>query len=61
MTSMSWLSLCPRQQRNTMGGTLGHCTGRLMDAVLYPARHCVLLNWPSRGASHCKYILDTRV
>uniref|UniRef100_A0A6B0UT46 Uncharacterized protein n=1 Tax=Ixodes ricinus TaxID=34613 RepID=A0A6B0UT46_IXORI len=41
MTSMSWISPCPRQQRNTMGGTLGHCTGRLMDAVLYPARHCV--------------------
>ncbi|KAG0442848.1 hypothetical protein HPB47_015556 [Ixodes persulcatus] len=34
MTSISWLSPCPRQQRNTMGGTLGHCTGRLMDAVL---------------------------
>ncbi|CAN8028942.1 unnamed protein product, partial [Ixodes persulcatus] len=52
MTSLSWLSPCPRQQRSNMGGTLGHCTGRLMDAVLYPARHCVWLNWPSRGSLH---------
>ncbi|CAN7976920.1 unnamed protein product [Ixodes persulcatus] len=55
MTSMSWLSPCPRQQRNTLGGTLGHCTGRLMDAVLYPAQHCVWLNWPSRGSLHDFY------
>ncbi|CAN7949828.1 unnamed protein product [Ixodes pacificus] len=55
MTSMSWLSPCPRQQRNTMGGTLGHCTGRLMDAVLCPARHCVWLNWPSSGSLHDFY------
>ncbi|CAN8028946.1 unnamed protein product [Ixodes persulcatus] len=26
MTSMSWLSPCPRQRRSTMGGTLGHCS-----------------------------------
>ncbi|KAG0422810.1 hypothetical protein HPB47_001391, partial [Ixodes persulcatus] len=37
------------------GRDLGHCTGRLMDAVLYPARHCVWLNWPSRGSLHDFY------
>ncbi|XP_040357273.1 uncharacterized protein LOC115315264 [Ixodes scapularis] len=52
MTSMSWLSPCPRQQRNTTGGTLDHCT---VDAVLYPARHCVWLKWPSRGSLHDFY------
>ncbi|XP_042145349.1 uncharacterized protein LOC120840839 isoform X1 [Ixodes scapularis] len=52
MTSVSWLSPCPRQQRNTTGGTLDHCT---MDAVLYPARHCVWLKWPSRGSLHDFY------
>ncbi|KAM7296957.1 uncharacterized protein ISCGN_022112 [Ixodes scapularis] len=38
-----------------MGGTLGRRTGRLMAAVLYPARHCVWLNWPSRGSSRDFY------
>lgn len=37
------------------GQALSHRTGWLTDAVLYPARHCVWLNWPSRGLLHDFY------